>query len=107
MPVGANRSAYRASIDMTATAGTIKVDQGKRNELYSMLREEVLDHIKQTEVSKTTILGARRRYKKKKEELRNANRTYQILYDEKESILETNKNLHGEIKDLELQIEDL
>ena len=92
---------------MTATAGTIKVDQGKRNELYSMLREEVLDHIKQTEVSKTTILGARRRYKKKKEELRNANRTYQILYEEKESILETNKNLHGEIKDLELQIEDL
>ena len=67
-----------------------------------MLREEVLDHIKQTEVSKTTILGARRRYKKKKEELRNANRTYQILYEEKESIMETNKNLHGEIKDLEL-----
>ena len=67
-----------------------------------MLREEVLEHLKQTEVSKTTILGARKRYKQKKQELCNANRTYQILYDEKESVMETNKQLHGEIKDLEL-----
>ena len=50
---------YRASIDMTATvAGTMAVDSGnKRNELYSMLREEVLGHLKQKEVSKDTIMS--------------------------------------------------
>ena len=50
---------YRASIDMTATVnGTMAVDSGnKRNELYSMLREEVLGHLKQKEVSKDTIMG--------------------------------------------------
>ena len=31
---------------MTATVGTMMVDGNKRNELYSMLREEVLGHLK-------------------------------------------------------------
>ena len=50
---------YRASIDMTASViGNMAVDSGnKRNELYSMLREEILTHLKQKEVSKDTIMG--------------------------------------------------
>ena len=50
---------YRASIDMTGSViGNMAVDSGnKRNELYSMLREEILTHLKQKEVSKDTIMG--------------------------------------------------
>ena len=65
---------YRASIDFTATVGTIggqMVDlaNNKRNELYSMLREEVLGHLKQKEVSKDTIMGMKRQKKEHQKEI--------------------------------------
>ena len=53
------------------------VDSGnKRNELYAMLREEVLGHIKQKEVSKDTIMGMKAQIKGKRKELQAANRAY-------------------------------
>ena len=78
---------------MTASVvGNMAVDSGnKRNELYTMLREEVLGHIKQKEVSKDTIMGMKTQLKDKRKELQAANRAYQVLYDEKENSLEANK----------------
>ena len=54
---------YRTSIDMTATCGTLAVDGNKRNELYIMLREEVENHLRQSEVSKETVLSMKRSLK--------------------------------------------
>ena len=56
---------------MTASVvGNMAVDSGnKRNELYTMLREEVLGHIKQKEVSKDTIMGMKTQLKDKRKEL--------------------------------------
>lgn len=50
---GINGVDYRASIDMTASvsAHVAKNVGNKRNELYAMLRDEVLAHLKQKEVS--------------------------------------------------------
>ena len=109
LPTSMHGKNYRASIDVTASVvGNMAVDSGnKRNELYAMLREEVLGHIKQKEVSKDTIMGMKAQLKGKRNELNAANRAYQVIYDEKESSLETNKLLENEIKDLELQIEEM
>jgi hypothetical protein len=94
---------YRGSIDMTATHGTHMVvgDASKRNELYSMLRDEVLGRIKQIEVSKNTILAMKSQLREKKAELGYQNHAYQLLHNEKESVVEINKNLTNDIKDLE------
>ena len=88
---------------MTATHGTHMVvgDASKRNELYSMLRDEVLGRIKQIEVSKNTILAMKSQLREKKAELGYQNHAYQLLYNEKESVVEINKNLTNDIKDLE------
>ena len=50
---------------MTATHETQMVvgDARKRNELYLMLRDEVLGHVKQIEVSKNTILAMKKQIK--------------------------------------------
>jgi len=45
---------------MTATQGTVAVDCSKRNELYSMLREEVIAFSKQMEIRKETVLAMKR-----------------------------------------------
>lgn len=47
-PLPLARKNYRVSIDMTATVATMAAEAGnnKRNELYTMLREQVLDHLR-------------------------------------------------------------
>ena len=92
---------YRQSIDMTATAGTIAVDGGKRNELYSMLREEIMGHLRQTDVSKDTILSMKQKLRLKKKELREAGNAYQVQQQEKDGLIETNQHLESDVKDLE------
>lgn len=64
----AHNQGYRTSIDLTSqvAGGTLALDGNKRNELYTMLREEVLTHLKQNEVSKQTVLGMKRSLRQKR-----------------------------------------
>ena len=74
---------YRASIDMTATQGTVAVDGTKRNELYSMLREEVLTYLKQMEIRKETVLAMKKQLKEKKREILQTKQALDDLNEEK------------------------
>jgi hypothetical protein len=94
---------------MTTTKNTQMVvgDGSKRNELYSMLRDEVLGHLKQGEVSKNTIVAMKKQLKERRAEIGHSNRAYQLLHDEKDNVDGINKNLECEIKDLEGQVDEL
>lgn len=86
---------------MTATQGTVAVDCSKRNELYSMLREEVIAFSKQMEIRKETVLAMKRQLKNKKKEIVDAEQSCRALNEEKEGQIEVNRNLEDELKDLE------
>ena len=80
-PIPLARKNYRVSIDMTATVATMAADAGnnKRNELYTMLREQVLDHLRQKEVGKDTIVGMKAQLRERTKELEAVEHACQIL----------------------------
>ena len=52
-------------------------------------------------------MGMKAQLKERRKELNSANQAYQVLFEEKESQIETSKLLENEIKDLEGQIDEL
>jgi len=84
---------HRTSVDLTVTQGTIAADGGKRNELYAMLREEVVSHLKQIEVTRETVLAMKRQLKQKNHEMRCSEEALRTLSEEKQGVVDTNEHL--------------
>ena len=79
------------TIDHLSQSNTINVDCFKRNELYAMLREEVMIVLRQSQVHRETIMNMKKDVKKHKKTVALLNKDCDQLMEEKEGIVEQNR----------------
>ena len=98
---------YPQTIDHLSQSNTINVDTYKRNELYAMLREEVMSVIRQSQVSRETIMNMKKDVRSHKKTIRAMNNDYEQLMEDKEGCIEQNRLMEQDLKEQEFQNEEL
>ena len=95
------------TIDHLSQSNTINIDCYKRNELYAMLREEVMHVLRQSKVHRETIMNMKQDVKKHKQTIKDISKDYDQLAEDKEATIEQNRLMEQDLKEQEYQNEEL